>query len=236
MKRRNWEEKEERRFRIGLLIILVLVFVAIHFLDPTFYPTIYYLSETGDLNGMISYLQSFGMYAAFMSFFADVVVNIVGFLPSIFISTANGLIFGLFWGTIISWLAETVGVILSFYVMRTLFRGMAKHIIEKSQTLTQLDAHESWQAMAIARAIPYMPNGLVTAVGALSSMSFRDYAFGCLVGKFPSVALEVILGHDMVHFEENSLRLTIVLVVVSAVYGGLWWFMKKKKQKSKKSC
>lgn len=230
MKKRNWEETEERRFRMGLLAFLILVFVAIHFLDPTFYPTIYHLSQSGDLHGTICYLKSFGIWAAFMSFFIDVVINIVGFLPSIFISTANGLVFGLFWGTIISWLAETVGVIISFYVMRTLFRGMAKHIIEKSQTLTNLDAHESWQAMAIARAIPYMPNGLVTAVGALSSMTFRSYALGCLIGKFPSVALEVILGHDMVNFEEHSLRLTIIIVLVSAVYGGLWWFMKKKKK------
>lgn len=229
MKKRNWDEKEERRFRMGLLVILLLVFWAIHFLDPTFYPTVYHLSQSGDLHGTICYLKGYGIYAAGMSFFIDVVINIVGFLPSIFISTANGLIFGLFWGTIISWLAETVGVLISFYVMRTLFRGMAKHIIEKSQTLTKLDAHESWQAMAIARAIPYMPNGLVTAVGALSSMSFRTYAFGCLIGKFPSVALEVILGHDVVNFEENSLRLTVILVVVALVYGGLWWYMKKKK-------
>ena len=42
-------------------------------------------------------------------------INIVGFLPSIFISTANGLIFGLFWGTMISWLAETLGVMTVSY-------------------------------------------------------------------------------------------------------------------------
>lgn len=231
MKKRNWDEKEERRFRMGLLAILLFVFWAIHFLDPTFYPTVYHLSQSGDLPGTICYLKGYGIYAAGMSFFIDVVINVVGFLPSIFISTANGLIFGLFWGTIISWLAETVGVLISFYVMRTLFRGMAKNIIEKSQTLTKLDAHESWQAMAIARAIPYMPNGLVTAVGALSSMSFRTYAFGCLIGKFPSVALEVILGHDVVNFEENSMRLTVILVVVALVYGGLWWYMKKQRNR-----
>ena len=229
MKKRNWEEKEERCFRLGLLSVLLLMFLAIHFLDPSFYPTIYCLSESGDLKGTIEYLKGFGIYAAVMSFFIDVVVNVVGFLPSIFISTANGLVFGLFWGTIISWLAETVGVIISFYVMRTLFRGMAKHVIEKSQTLKKLDAHESWQAMAIARAIPYMPNGLVTAVGALSSMSFRSYALGCLVGKFPSVALEVILGHDMVNFEEHSMRLTLIVGAVCLVYGVLWWVMKRRK-------
>lgn len=183
----------------------------------------------GDLKGTIAYLKTFGVYAAFMSFFIDVVINVVGFLPSIFISTANGLIFGLFWGTIISWLAETVGVIISFYMMRTLFRGMAQHVIAQSKTLTKLGSYDSWQAMAIARAIPYMPNGLVTAVGALSNMSFYHYALGCFIGKFPSVALEVILGHDVVNFGDNSLRLTIIIIAVAVIYGGIWWYTKKRK-------
>ncbi len=227
--RRNWEEKEERCFRLCIFGLMVLLLVAIHFVDPLFYPTVYRLSSEGDLAGTIHYLKSFGIYAALISFFIDVVVNIVGFLPSIFISTANGLVFGLFWGVIISWLAETVGVLISFYMMRTLFRGLAKKVIAQSKTLTKLDAHKSWQAMAFARAIPYVPNGLVTAVGALSSMSFRSYALGCLIGKLPSTSLEVILGHDVVNFEENSMRLTMIVIAVAVIYGALWWYMKKRK-------
>ena len=126
MRIRNWYEKGERRFRLILLGILILMLAAIHFIDPSFYPTIYHLSKDGDLHGTIHYLKGFGIYAAFVSFFIDVIINIVGFLPSIFISTANGLIFGLFWGVIISWLAETVGVLLSFYAkygLTEFFRG-----------------------------------------------------------------------------------------------------------------
>ncbi len=229
--RRNWDEKEERYFRLGVLALMVIVLAAIHFIDPLFYPTVFRLSNEGDLRGTILYLKSFGIYAALISFFIDVVINIVGFLPSIFISTANGLVFGLFWGVIISWLAETVGVLISFYMMRTLFRGLAKQVIEKSKMLTSLDAHKSWKAMAAARAIPYMPNGLVTALGALSSMTFKSYALGCLIGKFPSTALEVVLGHDIVNFEESSMRLTVVVVGMAIIYGALWWYMKKRNKK-----
>ena len=230
MRRRNWYERGERRFRLILLGILILMLSAIHFIDPSFYPTIYHLSKDGDLHGTIHYLQGFGIYAAFVSFFIDVIINIVGFLPSIFISTANGLIFGLFWGVIISWLAETVGVILSFYVMRTLFRGMAMNLINKSKTLSKLDSYESWQAIAAARAIPYMPNGLITAIAALSSMKFKDYAFGCLLGKLPSTALEVVLGHDVVNLEEHSMRLTIIIILVTVIYGFIWWKTKKQRK------
>ena len=114
MNKADLEEKQERRMRYGFLALLLLVLGGIHFMDPAFYPTVYQLSKSGDLGGTITYLRGFGVYAVFVSFFIDVVINIVGFLPSIFISTANGLIFGLFWGTMISWLAETLGVMMFF--------------------------------------------------------------------------------------------------------------------------
>ena len=227
MNKADLEEKQERRMRYGFLALLLLVLGGIHFMDPAFYPTVYQLSKSGDLGGTITYLRGFGVYAVFVSFF------IVGFLPSIFISTANGLIFGLFWGTMISWLAETLGVMISFWVMRVLFRSLAKRVIEQSKTLTALDSYDSWQAVAAARAIPYMPNGLVTAICALSSMSFRSHMAGSLLGKLPSVALEVVVGHDVVHLGEHSLRLTIIIIVVSAVYGAVWWYMKKRKNRER---
>ena len=216
MNKADLEEKQERRMRYGFLALLLLVLGGIHFMDPAFYPTVYQLSKSGDLGGTITYLRGFGVYAVFVSFFI-----------------ANGLIFGLFWGTMISWLAETLGVMISFWVMRVLFRSLAKRVIEQSKTLTALDSCDSWQAVAAARAIPYMPNGLVTAICALSGMSFRSHMAGSLLGKLPSVALEVIVGHDVVHLGEHSLRLTIIIIVVSAVYGAVWWYMKKRKNRER---
>lgn len=230
MRRRSWDEKGERRFRLLLLAVLILALASIHLIAPGFYPTIWELMKNRDLEGLILYLQSFGIWAVFVSFFIDVVINIVGFLPSIFISTANGLIFGLFWGTIISWLAETTGVVISFWAMRVLFRTMAMHLIEKSKTLSKLDQYESWQAVAVARAIPYMPNGLVTAVSALSSMPFERHLLGSLIGKLPSVALEVCVGHDVVRMGQHAERLTIIILVVAVIYGFIWWRTKKKKK------
>lgn len=234
MKARNWDERQERRFRLVLLACLILALASIHIFAPGFYPTVYELTRTGNLDGLIEYLRSFGVWAVFISFFIDVMINIVGFLPSIFISTANGLIFGLFWGTIISWLGETVGVGISFWAMRVLFRAMAANIINNSKMLSKLDQYESWEAVAFARAIPYMPNGLVTAICALSSMSFSRHFWGSLLGKLPSVALEVCVGHDVVRLGEHAMRLTIILIGMALAYGILWWIMRRRKSSTEK--
>ena len=62
-------------------------------------------------------------HAMVFSFLLDVLINALGFLPSIFVSTANGLLFGIVPGIILSWLAETTGVIISFILMRTILRS-----------------------------------------------------------------------------------------------------------------
>lgn len=80
----------------------------------------------------MEYLRSFGPWAILISFVLDVLINAGSVFPSIFLSTANGLIFGLPLGITISWLAETTGVVISFYLMRFFFRDTAKKLIEKA--------------------------------------------------------------------------------------------------------
>ena len=231
--KREWSEREERYIKWGLLALLIVLLAGIHWLDPAFYPTIWKLSQSGDFSGTVRYLKSFGAAAMLVSFLIDVIINIVGFLPSIFLSTANGLVFGIGWGILISWVGETVGVIISFWMMRTLFRGMAERLIAKNKMLTKLDRYSTMWAMAIARAVPYSPNGLVTALGALSSISYRDYIIGCFLGKLPSVAIEVIVGHDLVNADENHLRLPVMVLGVTVVYGALWWWTQRRKARAK---
>lgn len=221
----------ETHIKIAFFVILIVLLLAIHLAIPDFYRTVWQLSTSGNMHGTIHYLRSFGVWAVLVSMIIDIVINIVGFLPSIFISTANGVVFGVVGGTFVSWFAETIGVIISFFFMRTLFRNKAKKVIEKSKMLSKLDHYSTWQAMTLARAVPYSPNGLVTALGALSHISYRDYILGCFIGKLPSVACEVLVGHDLVMMEGHSMRLTVVLIAIAIIYGGLWYWHRRQKAK-----
>lgn len=176
-------------------------------------------------------MRSFGPWAVIISFLLDVLINAGSIFPSVFLSTANGLIFGLPLGIVISWLAETTGVVVSFYLMRFLFRDAAERIIAKSNSLQHIDeasGKHGLEWMAFARALPYFPSGILTAVGAVSSISARDYIIANLIGKLPSTALEVIIGHDIVNYKENMDRLGILIVVVGVVFYGYHRYRKNK--------
>ncbi len=205
---------------IGLFVILI---AAINYFAEGFFSKTFALAINGDVQGLVEYLRSYGNWAIVISFLLDVLINAGSIFPSIFLSTANGLIFGLPLGIVISWLAETTGVFISFLLMRFLFRNTAEKIIAKSDSLKHIDeasGKHGLEWMAFARALPYFPSGILTAVGAVSSISIKDYLIANLIGKFPSTALEVVIGHDIVNFQQNSDRLAVLIVVVALIFFG----------------
>ncbi len=219
------DKKKERYIQLGLLSGLVALGVLVYVLVPGFYDDMWELALSGDVQRMAEVLQSYGPWAMVISFVLDVLINALGFLPSIFFSTANGLLFGVVPGIIISWLAETVGVVLSFMIMRYILRDTAHKVIEKSEFLLKVDdfsGKNGLTVMLFARAIPYFPSGIITALGAISQISLRDYIIANLIGKLPSTALEVIVGHDAVLLRDNLGRLTIVILIASVIYFLLW--------------
>ena len=234
MKEKDWLNNPDTIAKVVVAVLLVALFGLIHFLAQDFFTNTFKLAVSGNVNGLVEYLRSFGPWAMVVSFFLDVLINAGSIFPSIFLSTANGLIFGLPLGILISWLAETVGVVISFLLMRFFFRSTAEKLIAKSNSLKHIDeasGKHGLEWMAFARALPYFPSGILTAIGAVSSISVRDYIIANLIGKFPSTALEVVIGHDLVNYKEHSERLAVLVIVVVVIF---WGYKKYRDSKSKK--
>ena len=233
MNEKDWLKNPDTISKVVVAVLLVALFGLIHFFAQDFFTNTFKLAVSGNVNGLVEYLRSFGSWAIVVSFFLDVLINAGSIFPSIFLSTANGLIFGLPLGILISWLAETVGVVISFLLMRFFFRSTAEKLIAKNNSLKHIDeasGKHGLEWMAFARALPYFPSGILTAVGAVSSISVRDYVIANLIGKFPSTALEVVIGHDLVNYKEHSERLAILVILVVLIF----WGYKKYRNKNQK--
>lgn len=226
-KKDPWYQDPDGVTKAAALVVLALSALALHLFAGDFVHQTFALAVSGNVKALAEYLRSFGAWALVVSFVIDVLINAGSVFPSIFLSTANGLIFGLPLGILISWLAETTGVVISFLLMRFFFRNSAEKLIRKVNRLDDIDkASEknglAW--MAFARALPYFPSGILTAVGALSRMSVRDYILANLIGKFPSTALEVLIGHDVVNMHDYSIRLTVLILVAAGIF---YWGKRK---------
>ncbi len=210
----------------GLCIGLSLIY----FVNPAPWEQIARLLLSGDLAAIIDYIRSFGTYAMLVSIMIVIFINVVAVLPNIFLLAANGIIFGIIPGTIISWLAESIGVIISFFIMRYFGQDGATALIRRSNMLKKVDDYSGkngFKIMIIARSIPFIPSGLITALAALSEIAARDYILATLLGKFPSALIEVSIGHDLASYHDHMLRLTFFVLIAIGAYATYIWQQKK---------
>ena len=219
-----------RAVKVVAAALILLLFLVIHMLNPEFFPYLWRMLSHGDIMETAEYIQSFGTWAVFFSFWLTLFVNALGFPPAIIFSTANTLIFGIVPGIVLSCIAETVGVTISFLLLRFFFRETAEKVIAKHKTLANIDRYsgkKGFAVMLIARMVPYIPSVLLNAVGALSAMSLRDYVISSFIGKFPSTGIEAIIGHDAITREEDPTRLILVVIFAVLLIGGAWWYQRK---------
>ena len=206
------------------------LFGAIHLAAPEFLPEVCSLLARGDIVETADYIASYGSLAVVFSFLLTLFVNAIGFPPAIIFSTANTLIFGIVPGIILSVVAETVGVTISFQLLRFFFRDSARKIIAKSKKLQSIDKYSSkngFKVMLIARMVPYIPSGILNAAGALSSLSLYDYFLASLIGKFPSTSIEAIIGHDAILNEEGYWRIVISVILAIVLIVWAWRYDSK---------
>ena len=218
------------KVKIAAALLIVALFGTIHLIAPEFLPEVVDLLSRGDIVETAEYIKSYGSLAVVFSFLLTLFVNAIGFPPAIIFSTANTLIFGIVPGIILSVLAETVGVTISFILLRFFFRDSAKKIIKKNKRLSSIDKYSTkkgFEVMLIARMVPYLPSGILNAAGALSSMSLWDYFLASLVGKFPSTGIEAIIGHDAILNEEDFTRIIIVVIFAIVLIVWAWYYQKK---------
>ena len=201
--------------KIGAALAIILLFVIIHLIAPNFLPELFTLLASGDIPATVEYIRSFGEWAVVFAFLLTLFTNALGFPPAVIFSTANVILFGIVPGIILSCVAETVGVTIAFLLMRFYFREAAEKAIAKSPFLAKIDRYsgnKGFFIMLIGRMVPYLPSAVMNAVGALSSIRFRDYVLASLVGKFPSTGIEAIIGHDIIMQQEDHTRLVIVVI------------------------
>ena len=218
------------KIKIAVAMMIVALFGAIHLAAPEFLPEVFELLSRGDIVETAQYIKSYGSLAVVFSFMLTLFVNAIGFPPAIIFSTANTLIFGIVPGIILSVIAETFGVTISFVLLRFFFRDSARKVIAKSKSLRSVDKYSSkkgFMVMLIARMVPYVPSGILNAAGALSSITLLDYFLASLVGKFPSTGIEAIIGHDAILHEEGFLRIIIVVIFAVALIVWAWRYQKK---------
>ncbi|MFD2673279.1 TVP38/TMEM64 family protein [Marinicrinis sediminis] len=180
---------------------------------------------------LVELLRSFGWIAPVMSIGFMILQAVAAPLPGFVITAANGMVFGIFWGFVISWVGGMAGALLNFWLARKLGYGYTRKLMDKYSRLGRIDeisGRNGFAIILIARLVPIVSFDVISLLAGISNIRFRSFLIATGIGQIPGTLLYVILGHDLMNIAEYETRLwwlavsMIVLIILSK------WISKKR--------
>lgn len=169
---------------------------------------------------LIDLLHNYREWAILLSISVSILVAILGVLPSYFITAANLIVFGFWYGLILSFIGEALGAIVAFLLYRLGFKSVLQKQLNaypKAQRLINARGKEAFLLVLSLRLLPFMPSGLVTFGGAIGQISFLSFAIASSLGKIPALLFEAFAVYQVTEFTWAG-KLLLALAAIYFVY------------------
>lgn len=149
------------------------------------------------------------------------------FIPVTPFTIAGGYIYGHVLGLALAMVGTTLAAIITFFLSRYLFRDYLKKRL--STHYAGFDSrfdNGGIFTVAAMRVIPILPFDAVGYVAGVSSIRFRDYLLGTLLGELPGAFVLTMLGNSLTNMDSPwfivSLVLAILLFLLPEAYRRLY--------------
>jgi uncharacterized membrane protein YdjX (TVP38/TMEM64 family) len=140
--------------------------------------------------------------------------------PAELISIANGMVYGPYWGVVITWIGAMLGAFLAFGLARILGRPFVEAIVSQKnwQKVDDLAARQGWSVVFLSRFVPIISFNLINYAAGITRISWWTFAWTTGVGILPMTTLMVVMGHHIEHLSWTAWLLVIAL-------GIAMWFL-----------
>lgn len=141
--------------------------------------------------------------------------------PAEFLAIANGMVFGLFWGTLITWSGALLGAWAAFGLARALGRPFVSRMVPGHhwQRIEGWSGSHGWSALLAARLVPVIAFNLINYAAGLVNVSWWTFTWTTALGILPLTLLMVLLGEQMTAMPVWAW----LLFALAAI--GLWWLL-----------
>ncbi len=171
---------------------------------------------SGDIEYVKDYLLGFGVLAPVVSATLMILQSIAAPIPAFVVTFTNGLLFGWFWGALLSWSSAMAGAALCFWIARTLGRPVVERLAGGSAALEVSDLFfERYgdRAVLIARLLPFVSFDIISYGAGLTSMGFWRFFWATGLGQLPATIVYSYLGQNMT----DSVRVLFMIFLFTAV-------------------
>jgi uncharacterized membrane protein YdjX (TVP38/TMEM64 family) len=154
------------------------------------------LVARADIAPLREYLLGFGWWAPVISTLLQIVTSVIAPLPSFVVTFVNAMLFGLWWGALLSWTTALLAAAICFALARTLGRPLVERLVPRRalQGTDRFFARHGVLAVLVARLIPFVNPDVISYAAGLTEMRWRLFMLSIAAGSVPSTLLYSYLG------------------------------------------
>lgn len=151
------------------------------------------------------------------------------FFPVAVLALAGGLLFGLWWGSVYTFLGAIMNCTLMFLLARYAGREQVEQLLQKKldrrwqERLRGLEGRTGFLLLIILRLIPAVPYNLINYAFGLTAMSFRTYILASAIGIIPGTLAFINIGDKALDVTSPdfwiAIGLLLLLLAVTALLG-----------------
>ena len=174
------------------------------------------------------WLQQMGMWAPVLYILIYSIATIC-ILPSTPLNLTGGAIFGAVWGTVWTSIAAILAAILAFGFSRTIGRSLVERkLAGKWESIDREMQQGGFFYMFAIRLLPLIPYGIVNFAAGLTSIKFRDYFLGTLLGTVPGILPFVMMGAGLTALKQGDvLPMLVGLALTGMLVGTATWYRRR---------
>ena len=173
---------------------------------------------------IIHLFEGLGIFAILVSIVLNVVISVLGVVPSFFLTAANISFFGFGQGLLVSIAGEALGAIVSFYLYRKGIKKVTKKVTIQNrwiQNLKQTGGITAFFLVLALRLAPFVPSGIITLVSAGSKMGIINFSVASTLGKIPALLIEAYSVQTILQFDWQGKMLLAIMSVLIIIF--IYW-------------
>ena len=149
------------------------------------------------------------------------------FFPVAVLALAGGLLFGLWWGSVYTFIGAVLNCALMFLLARYVGRSQVQRLVEPKlspqwqRRLQMADGKEGFLLLIILRLIPAVPYNLINYTFGLTGISFSSYLLASAIGIIPGTFAFINIGDKTLEAGSPSFWIAIGLLVLLLAVTGL---------------
>lgn len=211
-------DRKKNAIKIGVLLVVVLTFLAV----PSLRETAMGIVEKNSFIAMKEYIQSFGIWGPIISMTMMTINTMIIPLPTFIITVANSLLYGWQWGVLISWTGAMIGAAVNFGLAKIYGRPLVERMVGKRSLLVFDGFFEKYgkHTILITRLLPILSFGIVSYGAGLTRMKFWVYWAATGAGQLPATIVYSYIAYSMsneILYGQGAISVPVVFWAIIAV-------------------